>query len=172
MQRLYDYSLVEGKGFWPKDFWVKLLNLLFYLNLIFRPNSEHPDGNLGGGVEKSFQFLVKPDEGEGKTRHLKGGAVFPHVIAHDFEPAVAAIEGGFAVKEVELADGGSAQPVDHEADPVAFFKGEVVRNRLEHLVENLIGGADFIAPPAGPYQFVCTFPGHNFTMFGDFIVTP
>lgn len=30
--------------------------------------------------------------------------------------------------------------------------------------------ATFTAPPAGTYQFVCTFPGHNFTMFGDFIV--
>jgi azurin len=28
----------------------------------------------------------------------------------------------------------------------------------------------FIAPAAGTYQFVYTFPGHNFTMFGDFIV--
>ena len=30
----------------------------------------------------------------------------------------------------------------------------------------------FTAPPAGVYCFVCTFPGHNFTMFGDFVVTP
>ena len=30
----------------------------------------------------------------------------------------------------------------------------------------------FAAPPAGTYQFVCTFPGHNITMFGDFVVTP
>ena len=28
----------------------------------------------------------------------------------------------------------------------------------------------FTAPAPGAYQFVCTFPGHNFTMFGDFIV--
>ena len=35
-----------------------------------------------------------------------------------------------------------------------------------------VGEARFTAPPAGPYQFVCTFPGHNFTMFGDFMVTP
>ena len=28
----------------------------------------------------------------------------------------------------------------------------------------------FTAPAAGTYQFVCTFPGHNFTMFGDFTV--
>jgi azurin len=30
----------------------------------------------------------------------------------------------------------------------------------------------FTAPAAGAYQFVCTFPGHNFTMFGDFVTTP
>ena len=30
--------------------------------------------------------------------------------------------------------------------------------------------ATFTAPGAGTYQFVCTFPGHNLTMFGDFIV--
>ena len=30
----------------------------------------------------------------------------------------------------------------------------------------------FTVPAAGTYQFVCTFPGHNFTMFGDFIATP
>lgn len=33
-----------------------------------------------------------------------------------------------------------------------------------------IGRVTFAAPPPGSYQFVCTFPGHNFTMFGDFIV--
>ena len=30
----------------------------------------------------------------------------------------------------------------------------------------------FAAPSAGTYQFVCTFPGHNPTMFGDFVVSP
>ena len=34
------------------------------------------------------------------------------------------------------------------------------------------GTVRFTAPAAGTYQFVCTFPGHNFTMFGDFEVTP
>lgn len=29
----------------------------------------------------------------------------------------------------------------------------------------------FPAPPAGEYQFVCTFPGHSDTMFGDLGVT-
>ncbi|MDA1129121.1 MAG: plastocyanin/azurin family copper-binding protein [Chloroflexi bacterium] len=35
------------------------------------------------------------------------------------------------------------------------------------------GGSEqviFTAPAPGTYQFVCTFPGHNFAMFGDFIV--
>ena len=34
------------------------------------------------------------------------------------------------------------------------------------------GEVHFTPPAAGTYQFVCTFPGHNFTMFGDFMVTP
>ena len=33
------------------------------------------------------------------------------------------------------------------------------------------GEANFKAPPAGVYQYVCTFPGHNFTMYGDFVVS-
>jgi len=33
-------------------------------------------------------------------------------------------------------------------------------------------GVRFTVPAAGTYQFVCTFPGHNFTMFGDFVATP
>lgn len=33
------------------------------------------------------------------------------------------------------------------------------------------GETNFKAPPAGVYQYVCTFPGHNFTMYGDFVVS-
>ena len=32
------------------------------------------------------------------------------------------------------------------------------------------GQVTFTAPSAGTYDFVCTFPGHNSTMFGEFIV--
>ncbi len=35
-----------------------------------------------------------------------------------------------------------------------------------------VGQVRFTAPAAGTYQFVCTFPAHNVTMFGDFVVTP
>lgn len=34
------------------------------------------------------------------------------------------------------------------------------------------GEVRFTAPSAGTYQFVCTFPGHSITMFGEFEVTP
>ena len=34
------------------------------------------------------------------------------------------------------------------------------------------GSVSFKAPAAGVYQFVCTVPGHNITMFGDLTVTP
>ena len=34
------------------------------------------------------------------------------------------------------------------------------------------GEVRFTAPAAGTYQFVCTFPGHNATMFGEFQVSP
>ena len=34
------------------------------------------------------------------------------------------------------------------------------------------GQVTFTTPAAGTYQFVCTFPGHNLTMFGTFEVTP
>ena len=33
------------------------------------------------------------------------------------------------------------------------------------------GEVSFAAPSPGTYQFVCTFPAHNITMFGDFEVT-
>ena len=34
------------------------------------------------------------------------------------------------------------------------------------------GDISFDAPAAGTYQFVCTFPGHALTMYGEFKVIP
>jgi len=34
------------------------------------------------------------------------------------------------------------------------------------------GDVVFTVPAAGKYQYVCTFPGHNATMFGEFEATP
>ena len=48
---------------------------------------------------------------------------------------------------------------------------DVIAN-LKLLNTGETGEVSFAAPPPGTYQFVCTFPGHNVTMFGDFVVTP
>ncbi len=34
-----------------------------------------------------------------------------------------------------------------------------------------VGSVSFVAPAPGTYQFVCTFPAHNVTMFGTFEVS-
>lgn len=39
------------------------------------------------------------------------------------------------------------------------------------LDQGTTGSVTFTAPPPGTYQFVCTFPGHNITMFGTFEVS-
>ena len=38
------------------------------------------------------------------------------------------------------------------------------------LAPGATGEVRFMAPKPGVYKFVCTFPGHNLTMFGSFIV--
>ena len=54
-------------------------------------------------------------------------------------------------------------------DWVAPGDARVVANTAL-LAPGTSGDVTFTAPAPGTYQFVCTFPGHNFTMFGDFIV--
>jgi azurin len=57
------------------------------------------------------------------------------------------------------------------ADWVQPGDADVIAN-TKVLDAGAAGDVTFTAPAAGTYQFVCTFPGHNFTMFGDFVVTP
>jgi hypothetical protein len=47
---------------------------------------------------------------------------------------------------------------------------EVFKSIRQGFKGKILTISPFTAPAAGTYQFVCTFPGHNFTMFGDFIV--
>ena len=55
--------------------------------------------------------------------------------------------------------------------PTMFCKvGDVVKKGQILFEDKKNPGVKFTAPSAGTYQFVCTFPGHNFTMFGDFTV--
>jgi len=61
----------------------------------------------------------------------------------------------------EFPDNGWVQPGDPDI---------IAHTKLLNPGES--GAVRFTAPPAGTYQFVCTFPGHNFTMSGNFVVTP
>lgn len=69
-------------------------------------------------------------------------------------------------KDAVAANGTAAGPANNWVIP---GDARVIANTV------LLGPVDsgevtFTAPAPGTYQFVCTFPGHNFTMFGDFIV--
>lgn len=70
-------------------------------------------------------------------------------------------------KDVVSARGTAAGPANDWVQPDDPDAIEYVRL----LAPGEAGEVSFAAPPPGTYQFVCTFPGHNFTMFGDFEVT-
>ena len=74
------------------------------------------------------------------------------------------VEAG--TKDAVATDGTAAGPTNNWVPP---GDSRVIANTV------LIGPGDsgevtFTAPAPGTYQFVCTFPGHNYTMFGDFVV--
>ena len=69
-------------------------------------------------------------------------------------------------KDAVAADGTAAGPTN---DWVAPGDARVIAS-TPLLASGASGEVIFTAPAPGTYQFVCTFPGHNFTMFGEFIV--
>ena len=69
-------------------------------------------------------------------------------------------------KDAVAADGTPAGPANNWVAP---GDSRVIAN-TELLGPGESGDVTFTAPVPGTYQFVCTFPGHNFTMFGDFTV--
>jgi len=70
-------------------------------------------------------------------------------------------------KDAVSADGTGAGPGNDWVKP---GDDRVIAN-TKVLGANSTGEVTFTAPAPGTYQFVCTFPGHNFTMFGNFKVT-
>jgi len=69
-------------------------------------------------------------------------------------------------KDQVATDGITAGP---DANWVAPGDDRVIANTVV-LSPGASGEVTFTAPAPGTYQFVCTFPGHNATMFGDFTV--
>ena len=74
------------------------------------------------------------------------------------------VEAG--TRDAVAADGAAAGPA---SDWVPLDDPRVIAN-TKLLDPGATGEVTFTAPAPGGYEFVCTFPGHNFTMFGDFVV--
>ena len=75
------------------------------------------------------------------------------------------VEAG--TKDAVASAGTAAGP---DSDWVEAGDARVIAS-TKMLTAGATGEVTFTAPAPGTYQFVCTFPGHNFTMFGDFEVT-
>ena len=69
-------------------------------------------------------------------------------------------------KDAVAADGTTAGPANDWVPP---GDSRVIAN-TSLLSPGATGEVTFTAPAPGTYQFVCTFPAHNFTMFGNFVV--
>ena len=69
-------------------------------------------------------------------------------------------------KDAVAIDGTAAGPANNWVKP---GDSRVIANTVL-IGPGETGEVTFTAPAPGTYQFVCTFPGHNFTMFGNFIV--
>jgi len=71
-------------------------------------------------------------------------------------------------KDAVAADGATAGP---GGSWISAGDDRIIAH-VDLLDPGAIGEVRFTAPSAGTYQFVCTFPGHSVTMFGEFEVTP
>ena len=124
---------------------------------------------VGGGDSATLDIDVKGDALQFSVADMvatAGGDVsvtFTNSSSVNFHNW-ALVENG--TKDAVAADGTGAGP-DNNWLPVDDSR--VIGNTMV-LKPGQSDTATFTAPAAGTYQFVCTFPGHNSTMFGDFIV--
>ena len=86
-------------------------------------------------------------------------------LSANFQHNLVIVKDG--TKDAVATDGTPAGPAN---DWVAPGDERVIAN-TKLLDAGASGEVTFTAPAPGTYQFVCTFPSHNFTMFGDFIVS-
>ena len=139
----------------------KTLPFLLYSDQKLRPTS--PSGpaaiNLGAkGNELAFDATeLSVDSGAEVTLTFSNPS---SANTHNF----VVVQDG--AKDAVAADGAIAGP---DNNWVAPDDSRVIANTV------LIGPGEstkltFTAPAPGIYQFVCTFPGHNFTMFGEITV--
>ena len=84
-----------------------------------------------------------------------------NVFQHNWVLVKPGTKDEVAKRGINHPENGYVQP----DDPDAIANTSLINKGEE-------GEVRFAAPQPGPYQFVCTFPGHNAVMFGDFVVTP
>ena len=110
----------------------------------------------GDALEFATNSLTATAGSEVELTFSNGSAVFQHnwVLVRD------------GTKD-DVAARGSKNPA---TDWIELNDPDVVAN-TELVSQGQTQTISFTAPAAGTYQFVCTFPGHNTTMFGNFEVT-
>jgi len=126
-----------------------------------------PPGGLGGGVELAID--VDGNNLAFDTDSLSAAAGSEVVVTFNNSSSVnshnwALVEAG---SKDDVSTAGLAAGQDNNWLPSGDAR---LLSATVLLGPGESGQATFTAPAAGDYQFVCTFPGHNFTMFGTFTV--
>lgn len=117
---------------------------------------------ISGNDQMQFdKKTIKVKAGQKVKLTLKhSGSMNAQVMGHNFVLLKKGVDGAdFASKAMAAKDQGYI-PAD--------LKGSVIANT------KVLGGGEsttieFVAPPAGTYTFLCSFPGHYAMMHGDFI---
>ncbi len=121
--------------------------------------SEGPDRDLRGGGEQSVDLLVEAAERDGRARHVERGAVVSDVVPADVDAALRQQFVRVPVQQVQLADRGATEPVDHQRHIVAGPERQVGDDGFEQLINDLVGAGQLLsaAPRYGsPAMTTCT----------------
>ncbi len=125
-----------------------------------------PSGGSGGAAQLAIG--VEGDALAFNTASLSAASGSEVVVT--FNNSSGVNTHNWALVEAGTKDAVAADGITHpENNWLLPDDSRVVANTVL-IAPGQTGQATFTAPAAGTYQFVCTFPGHNITMFGDFIV--
>src|SRR5262245_18522629 len=85
----------------------------------YPPWSERPDGDLRRLVEQAVDLVVETAERDRAACHVERRAVLADVVAPHVAAPLRELAVCPPVEQVQLADRGAAEAVDHERDVVA-----------------------------------------------------
>src|SRR5580698_8400625 len=107
--------------------------------------SERPDRDLGGCRQQRLDLRVEAAERDRRAGHVQRRAVVADVVPPDVDPALRQLLVRVPVEQVQLTDRSAAQPVDHERHVVTAAEGQVGDDRLEQLIDDLVGAGQLLA---------------------------